>query len=367
MGYVPELQLGALFYLVGASLQAACRWIDDFYFAMAVLVTGRLIYGLGIGISMHAAPAYLGEMSPSAIRGFCLSMKEAANTVGVLVGYQAGHHFSAYEGGWALSFLMSTVFALTSLTMSLWLPDSPRWLLLQDQYERAKESLRFMYRDSTTVETEYTQIKEHLMKRREIKVREDAAVSDENGVTTLWHRANRRPLVIGMGIIALQQLTGSPAMLAYASTVFEEAGQASNSSVHMAMFQVFMTLIAVGLVDRCGRRPLLLMGSIIMAVALIVLVVTYGWYDPAVLLAMFTYIGGFQLGFGPIAWLVVAEVFSNELRAKATALCVQTNFLTYGLVQLTVPIVTDLFGFNGTFATFAALSLYRYVGCCWGK
>jgi len=357
MGYIPELQLGAVLYLLGASLQASCRWMVHFELAMTTLITGRLIYGLGIGVSMHAAPAYLGEMSPSSIRGFCLSMKEAANVVGVLAGYQAGHYFSAYQGGWAFSFMMSSAFALTSLGISSWLPDSPRWLLLHDKNQAAKRSLLFMFGDSDIVEMEFSEIKEHLMGRREEKVGAFEP-SGENKLSDLWHMSNRRPLIIGIGVIALQQLTGSPAMLAYASTVFEEAGQASNSSVHMAMFQLFMTLIAVGLVDRCGRRPLLLLGCAAMTIALVILVLSYGRYDQSVLFAMFAYIGGFQLGFGPIAWLVVAEVFPNELRAKATALCVQTNFLTYGIVQFAVPIVKEIFGFSGTFAVFAALSVY---------
>ena len=120
---------------------------------------------------------------------------------------------------------------------------------------------------------------------------------------SLWHSSNRRPLWIGVGIIALQQVTGSPAMLAYASTVFEQAGQASNSSVHMAMFQLAITLLAVGLVDTCGRRWLLGGGCLVMAVALMVLVIFYGWHDQAVLWAMFLYIGGFQLGLVPLPGL----------------------------------------------------------------
>jgi len=353
VGYVGELQAGALLYILGALLQVSSSFLQQYHTAIAALILGRFVYGLGIGVSMHAAPAYLGEMAPSRIRGFVLSMKEAANTVGVLTGYQIGHVFSSVEGGWINCFLISTLFAFASLVISaLFLPESARWLLLRDKDEAAKGSLRFLYRDPETVEAVYSKIKNHLMQRRQ----QDTT---KKPVSSLWDPANRHALTIGVGIVALQQLTGSPAMLAYASTVFKEAGQASNSSVHMAMFQLFVTLIAVGLVDRSGRRLLLLLGCSAMSVALAVLIIAFGRYDRAVLLAMFVYIGGFQLGFGPIAWLVVAEVFSNELRGKATALCVQINFSTYGLVQFAVPVVTATVGFSGAFAVFAALSIYR--------
>lgn len=361
VGYIGELQVGALLYILGALLQVSSSFLQHYVAAIAALILGRFAYGMGIGVSMHAAPAYLGEMAPSRIRGFILSMKEAANTMGVLSGYQIGQIFSSVKGGWTKSFLISTLFAFTSLVISAFLPESSRWLLLHDKDEAAKGSLRFLYRDPQTVEAVYFKIKNHLMQRRQQDTKNEplSSLSSQSKLTALFDPSNRRALTIGVGIIALQQLTGSPAMLAYASTVFQEAGQASNSSVHMAMFQLFVTLVAVGLVDRSGRQLLLLLGCSAMSVALVVLIIAFDRCDRAVLLAMFVYIGGFQLGFGPIAWLVVAEVFSNELREKATALCVQINFSTYGLVQFAVPVVTATVGFSGTFAVFAALSIYR--------
>jgi len=208
-----------------------------------------------------------------------------------------------------------------------------------------------MYKDETVVQATFSEIKDHLAQRHLSKTTS----------TFLWHASNRLALITGVGIIALQQLTGAPAMLAYASTIFEEAGDASNSSVHMAMFQLFLTLISAALVEPYGRKVLLYTGCTSMAIALIVLAVCFDHYDSLVLIAMFVYIGGFQIGFGPIAWLIVAEVFSNELRSKATAVCVQVNFASYGLVQFAVPVVSSLTGYNGTFVIFALLSVYRYV------
>lgn len=287
-----ELQIGAVLYILGALLQVACSLFENGNPAITCLILGRFVYGLGIGISMHAAPAYLGEMAPTSIRGVFLSLKEAANTIGVLIGYQIGHTFSSREGGWIYTFLISTLFAAASLAISLLLPRSTRWLLLRGKEAEARKSLRFIYRDGDVAADICETIRQHLADRCETGMSE----------TTLWDPINRRALVTGAGIIALQQVTGSPAMLAYASTVFQEAGDASNSSVYMAMFQLFMTMIAVFLVEPWGRRILLFLGCGLMAVALVVLAISFGRYDEFVFVGMLAYIGGFQLGFGPIAW-----------------------------------------------------------------
>ena len=285
---IRELQIGALLYIAGALLQVSSSLPLSMHTAISLLMVGRFVYGLGIGVSMHAAPTYLGEMTPSSIRGLILSLKEAANTLGVLIGYQIGYTYSQKQGGWVFSFLMTTIFAAMSLILSCFLPKSARWLLLHDKNREAKNSLRFVYADEAAVEATSTAIRNHLLQRR----------IDKTTHTLLWDQTNRRALIIGVGIIALQQLTGSPAMLAYASAVFEESGSASSSSVQMAMFQLFVTLIAAALVEWSGRKVILYVGCTSMAVSLVALVICFGHYDNFVKIAMFVYIGGFQAGFG---------------------------------------------------------------------
>jgi sugar porter (SP) family MFS transporter len=351
---IRELQVGALLYIAGALLQVTSSLIEIPALAIVLFFCGRFVYGLGIGISMHAAPAYLSEMSPSSIRGVVMSMKEAANTIGLLVGYALGHAYSSRSGGWVLTFASSTIFAATSFAVSFFLPKSARWLMVHGKEDQARQSLGFIYRDEA-IENTLSEIKRYCPSRQESSEFVVAARQQ------LWDPSNRQALVCGVGIIALQQLTGSPAMLAYASTVFDETGHASNSAVHMAIFQLIATLASAGLVEICGRKMLLYIGCSSMTISLIVLSICFGRYNGNVILvAMFVYIGGFQVGFGPIAWLIVAEVFSNLVRGQAVALCVQVNFSTYGLVQFAIPVIASILEFNGTFALFGMLSAYRY-------
>lgn len=208
-----ERQLGAvLYYIAGSLLQVSSSKLlgdDTSLTAIAVLIMGRFVYGLGIGISMHAAPAYLGKMSPSSIRGFMLSMKEAANTLGVRVGYQIGHEVSETPGSWINSYPISTLFAAAILVVSLWLPESVRWLLLHDRDQAAKISLRFLYPRDGTVERVYKQIKMHIVGRRQkstdtMDTAEQACDSTkEEQRNNLWDVSNRRDLFVGVGIIAL--------------------------------------------------------------------------------------------------------------------------------------------------------------------
>jgi len=171
--------------------------------------------------------------------------------------------------------------------------------------------------------------------------------------------------VAGVGLVILQQITGQPSVLSYATPIFHDAGLSDYSSILVAAFKLFVTLSAAVTVEKYGRKKLLYTGCSLMLVALIVLCVVFGTKfkgaDITILLAMFLYIGGYQVGFGPISWLIISEVFPLSVRGQAVALSVQINFLLNAVVQFGVPVLQNWIGLNLTFSIFAVFTAFSLI------
>ena len=188
---------------------------------------------------------------------------------------------------------------------------------------------------------------------------------------SVWSKRFRPALIAGIGLVFLQQVTGQPSVLYYAASIFSNAGLASVATVGVAAFKLVMTLITVFTVDRFGRKLLLYIGISVMLVALIALTIGFlfmgsddgggGELSPTqtvVLVAMFIYIGGYQIGFGPISWLLISEVFPLEVRGQAVALAVQNNFFWNVVTTYMFPVEEQLIGPSFTFLIFTGICAY---------
>jgi sugar porter (SP) family MFS transporter len=338
---------------VGAALQAASRFLPSA--GVACLLLGRVVYGAGIGISMHGAPTYLAEMGPSNIRGLLVSLKEASIVLGILMGYVLGFAFSHTAGGWAWTYACSSIVSVFMLIVSMWIPCSCRWLLLQGRDEEALDSIRFVFFEEVAV------YEFEAMRRLHESTTTDLATS--GGPNSIWHPSRRAPLLAGVGLVILQQITGQPSVLSYATPIFRDAGLSDYASVLVAAFKLVATLSAAVTVEKFGRKKLLYTGCTLMLVALVTLAFSFGREMPGlngiILLSMFIYIGGYQLGFGPISWLIISEVFPLSVRGQAVALSVQMNFLLNAVVQFGVPVLESAIGLKRIFGIFAFWTVYR--------
>ena len=167
----------------------------------------------------------------------------------------------------------------------------------------------------------------------------------------------------GLGLTVLQQVTGQPSVLYYVSTIFKEAGLGIEATIGLAAWKLVCTCCAVCFADTAGRKSLLLVGTSIMAVALAALTVATAVasegaaYQSVVLVAMFAYIGGYQVGFGPVTWTIISEVFPLEQRGKAISLAVLANFTFNTIFTFATAPLTSL-SLTGTFALFLVLDVY---------
>ena len=333
LGSKRELLLASLFYAAGAAVQGAAPSLE-------VLVVGRFTYGLGIGFAMHAAPMYIAETAPSSVRGLLISLKEGFIVGGILLGYLGSYIINGEDDGWR-TLLSSSIVLSGALALGMVrLPDSPRWLAQQGRSDDARAAL----------------------------IKTSSHMSGAGGVSELFQKQNLRPLYIGLSVVLFQQITGQPSVLYYAEQVFEAAGydssQGAGVSVILGSFKILMTGFAVKYVDTLGRRPLLLGGVAVMTLSTVALGLCFQTLTTAdaadapmtaqmSLVAIFMYVGAYQVSFGPIAWLLVGEIFPQRVRSAAVGAATLTNFFSNFLVSLYLPTLINQFGTSGTYFLFS--------------
>jgi len=325
IGRRTELQLGAVLYICGATLESARmgghHGIASQVLGLTVFLTGRIIYGFGIGITMHAAPTYLGEMVPSSIRGALVSGKEACIVLGIVMGYTIGA--AVPSSHWPSIYTSTLPFSVVMLLVAMFLiPESGRYLLLQDplRYEpQAMLSMEYVFPHGTTAQQQVREIQASIQQeqeRRGITVGANIEGAPSALATSptwkQWMQPQYRlPLTAGLGLVILQQVTGQPSVLSYATQILEQAGLMGSAAIPIALFKLVATLYAASVVEQFGRVKLLMSGCSLMLVALLTLAfyfgegfqIEVGSIDVTkylVLLALFMYIGGYQVGFGPV-------------------------------------------------------------------
>lgn len=236
---------------------------------LTMLIIGRLIYGYGCGFAMHGAPAYIGEMAPSAIRGLLVSLKEGFIVLGMVFGYTIGYIFSENVGGWRWTYAFATPVAIAMFFGMSYLPYSARWLALKGRISEARQSLQFV--TPTISEQDMDAIRDAGDKAAESQ-RESSTKGD-------WSRLTGPTvlpaLVAGVGLVFLQQVTGQPSVLYYADSIFEDVGLDMVASIGVSVFKLIATLFATFTVDNYGRKLLLYIGCSLMFIALLILSIAF--------------------------------------------------------------------------------------------
>ena len=304
-------------------------------------------------------------MSPASIRGTLVSLKEAAIVLGICLGYGVGYAYSEVEGGWRWAYGWTLPVSALLFVGAQSLPPSARWLALRGKNVEAVASLAFVYPNDVDA--------------RDAAAQELAVASESRSNAPpprLVDRRYRRALTAGIGVVLLQQFTGQPSVLYYAGAIFDAAGVGAVASVAVGVFKLVATLGAVATVDNYGRRKLLFVGITAMVVALVGLAIAFHGFEGGgsgftprkvgIIGLIFLYIAAYQISFGPIAWLLISELFPLEVRGQAVALAVQANFASNMLVALLFPVARDAlkrlvgetWAMSTLFAVFAAIAIY---------
>lgn len=324
------------------------------------LAAARFVLGLTIGVSSVCVPLYIAELAPKERRGGLVSMNQFMITVGIFVSYLVGFAFSPIHG-WRWMLALAAVPAALMFVGMLRAQESPRWLINQGRPQEAREVLL----GSRSVEEAEQEVYE---------IQEAAKEESRWGWADLRRPRLRPALVLGIGVAAVNQLSGVNAVIYYAPTILEDIfGDAGAllSTVGIGLVNMIVTWIALRQIDRLGRRPLLLGGTAAVLGALVALTVLYllpsrdGIVGYLVVAALCVYIAAFAASLGLAIWLVNSEVYPTPIRGKAASLGSATHWGLDMVIAFTVltliSTVTEagLFALYGLFALAGLIFLWK--------
>ena len=353
VGRRPTALLAAVIFGLGALAVA-------FAPSVAFIIFGRFLLGLGVGLASMIVPLYIAEIAPAERRGALVSLNQLMITIGILLSYIVGVIFTPIEG-WRYMFGVALIPALILGIGMFMLPESPRWLFEHGQIAKARTVLS-RSRSPEEVDQEFREMEE--IKELE---EEHARVSYKE----LLAPYVRPALIIGIGLAIFQQITGINTVIYYAPTIlqnvgFSEGGAIAATAVGVGLVNVGFTILAVRIIDRAGRRPLLIIGLIgmIISLALLGLVFALGATSGAAgLLAtvcLGLYIASFAISLGPVFWLMISEIYPLRIRGTAMSVASIANWGSNWLVALTFPVLLATFGGAGSFWLFAVLGIVAW-------
>lgn len=337
------LLLGGLIFVVGSVLAFAAPNAGS-------LIAARALLGLAIGFTSVTAPVYVSELSPPRSRGMLIGLYQFALTIGIAMADLTGYLLAAHHS-WRWMFGLGALPALIFLLLLLALPESPRWLFAQGRIA-----------DAHAVLGSYTDEAGAKILVNDIRTALDTKI--EKRWSALWSPAVRGSLLIAVGFTVLQQVTGINTIIYYGPRIFALAGITSNqnaifATLLVAVMNVVATVIALALVDRVGRKPLLYVGVGGMTFSLFLL--AYSFHAPAAFgarpgviatVCLMIYITCFAFSMGPIAWILASEVFPLQLRGRGVAAATLGSGASNFLVSITFLTLIETAGNAFTFVLY---------------
>jgi SP family arabinose:H+ symporter-like MFS transporter len=349
------LFLCAIVYAVSGIFSAIPSTFSQF-------LTARFCSGLGIGASSMICPVYITEIAPEKWRGRLGTLFQLGIVMGIFLTLfinkiiqSSGNEAWNTAEGWRWMLGMEVLPALVFVALLFAVPESPRWLAKLGRENQAMDIL------AKVGGREYAE--------RELGSIRESMSQEEGGFGELLTGGHLRPLTIAVLLMAFSQFCGINAIMYYSSKVFESAGggktAAFSSSVWVGFVNLMFTFVAIAMVDRAGRRPLLLVGTAVQFVAL----AAVGWMfhihsqGVALLVCVMLFIAAFAMGMGPISWLLSSEIFGNKIRGRAMSLAALTVWVSCYVVAQTFPMLNDnpAIGPAKTFAVYAAVSFVSFV------
>jgi len=325
-----------------------------------MLTVFRVLSGLAVGATSVVGPIYISEVSPAAKRGTLVSMNQFAITIGIVLAYLIDFLvMDLGENSWRYMLAVPAVFGVVYLVFLLSsFPPSPRWLLSKNRRDEAISILKKIG-GKTLIESELPEMEKSI-----------AAEKDKPQVklAEIFKGKTGKIVLIGTALAALQQITGINAVIMFSPDIFQAAGSVRGDSMMQAMIvglvNFLMTIVALWLVDRKGRKTLLLWGAVGMMVSLAYL--TYEFAKPVqngvgVLVALLLYISFFAASYAPVMWVIISEIYPNRIKGIAMSFSTAISWLCTFLTVYFAPIIQGTLGLHYLFGIFGLFSLIAFV------
>ncbi len=324
-----------------------------------LLIAGRIVVGLAIGIASMTAPLYISEIAPAKVRGSLVSLNQLAITIGIVVSYLVDYTLAPIQG-WRYMLGLAAIPAVILGLGMLSLPDTPRWLTNHNEPEKARVVLKRI-RGNLDVEKELGEIQKSLKEQKA-------------GRAELLNPMVKPALIIGIALAIFQQVTGINTVIYYAPKIFQFAGISSSSAaifstLLVGVVNVAFTVVAIILLDRVGRRPLLLVGLAGMVSSLTLLGVSFYFSSLFAIqgtlatVGLMVYVASFAIGLGPVFWLLISEIYPLRVRGLAMSLASEANWGSNLIMALTFLTLIQVMGIYGTFWLYAVVGVLAWIFC----
>lgn len=361
IGRKQTMTLNTTVFVLGAAMIA-------FAHSYEMLLLGRFISGIGVGVISVVGPLYLSEISPPHLRGTFVSAYQLALSIGILVSYCVNYLFSA-AAEWRWMFALGMLPALFQMGALLFLPETPSWLFKKGKDDRAIATLQRLRKDKQWM----TQLD---------AMKNSASPHKHGSWKNLFSPSLRFVVIIGIVLSCFQQITGINAVTYFAPKIFQTVGFSSSSgaimaSIWLSIINVIFTCLAVWLLDKLGRRILLLICCTGMVCSLAVFICASYFHLIQIgnisIVSLMGYVAFFAIGLGPVTWVVLSEIFPLKIRGKAMTLALLVNWAFNYLVSLTFLDLMTALGSHGAFLIYAVITviafgfIYRFIPETKGK
>lgn len=342
-GRKPGLMTAAIIFAISSLAIALTN-------TLTLFITMRFAAGIGVGMASMLCPLYIAEISPAAVRGRNVAINQLTVVIGILI-TNLVNYFLADKGvdAWRWMFGLGVVPSAVFLIGVLWLPESPRWLMKAGKEEEAKKVLN--------------KIGSHLFVQQTFTAIERSIQgAPKQSYKAVFEKSVRPAVIVGITLAVFQQFCGINVVFNYTSTIFESVGANLNrqlfETVSIGVVNLLFTLFAMWQVDKLGRKPLMLGGSLGLSIIYIVLALLLQNKAPAGLLSVFVLlaISIYAMSLAPVTWVLISEIFPNKIRGLASSVAVVSLWAAYFILVFTFPILAKKLGAFGPF--------YMYAGIC---
>jgi MFS transporter, SP family, xylose:H+ symportor len=342
-GRKPGLMIAAAIFLVSSLAMAMAS-------SKEVFTLARAIAGMGVGMASMLSPLYIAEMAPAESRGRMVAINQLTIVLGILITNIVNYYLKdlgpdAWRWMVGLGAVPSSLFLL-GVTI---LPESPRFLMLKGKDEEANKVLAKIG-NQKYVQNEIDTIKRHMAKAPE-----------KNNFSEVLSKAVFPSVLVGIGLAVFQQFCGINVVFNFATTIFESIGFSTDDQLKQTIFigivNLVCTLIAMWQVDKLGRKPLMLFGSIGLAIMYLISAVLLQNKSPLAFIPLLTCIGIYAMSLAPVTWILISEIFPSRVRGAATSVAVISLWAAYAILVFTFPIIAKRMGAFVPFYIFSFICL----------
>lgn len=319
---------------------------------LGVFIFSRFIAGVGVGMASMLSPLYIAEIAPSHVRGRMVAINQLTIVIGILITNLVNYSLrNVGADAWRWMFGLGAVPSTLFIVGVLWLPESPRWLMQNGKGEAALKIL--------------TKIG-GLQYANELGLKMTVSNTKQPSVSykAVFEKAVLPAVLVGIGLAVFQQLCGINVVFNYTAVLFESIGFSKDDQLLQTVFiggiNLIFTLVAMSLIDKVGRKPLMLIGAIGLSILYVIISNLLGLKSQHVSWFLLAAIGLYACSMAPVTWVLISEIFPNKIRAKATSVAVLSLWAAYFILTFTFPILYSTLQ-DKTFYIYAAICCIGFV------